>query len=310
MATHRLLRTASVELRSTACHLRVRHVPVAGHIFVAPRHRAQGSWNTSWLQHRTYAQASENGAQGSTKKPVEGAEEVSSEHTAQEAEAGADRAENEQAKSNTESGEETANADEKTEKSEEKTEPAVEAASESAPEPELTPLEKAQKELIEAQELSANKKNTLLLAFANFENNKKKQETERASRKRNAIISFARRIVGLQSEFHAAELSEPEGVSEATRSLRAGITLTEQVFLSGLSKFDVEQIKVTSGDRFNVAHHEKVGEADVAGEAGAVCEVVAPGWIYEPTGKSKLSVLSKAKVKVVSNKPPTPPPPQ
>eukprot|EP00450_Noctiluca_scintillans_P039181 CAMPEP_0194482156 /NCGR_PEP_ID=MMETSP0253-20130528/4240_1 /TAXON_ID=2966 /ORGANISM="Noctiluca scintillans" /LENGTH=309 /DNA_ID=CAMNT_0039321679 /DNA_START=36 /DNA_END=965 /DNA_ORIENTATION=+ len=309
MATHRLLRTASVELRSTACHLRVRHVPVAGHLFVTPRHRAQGSWNTAWLQHRTYAQVSESGAQGSTKKPVEGAEEVSSEHTAQKAEAGADRAENEQAKSNT-GGEETANADEKIEKSEEKAEPAVEVASESAPEPEPTPLEKAQKELTEAQELSAKKKHNLLLAFADFENKKKKQNTERASRKRNAIISFARRIVGLRAEFNAAELSEPEGVSESARSLRAGITLTEQVFLSGLSKFDVEQIKVTSGDRFNVAHHEKVGEADVAGEAGAVCEVVAPGWIYEPTKKTKLSVLSKAKVKVVSNKPPTPPPPQ
>jgi molecular chaperone GrpE (heat shock protein) len=177
-------------------------------------------------------------------------------------------------------------------------------AEEAEPERELTPVEKLEKELEEVTEKSTKKKRELLLALADFENNKKKFTKEREGRRSRASANFARSMVEVYGEFEALPSLnvQIEGKEEgnACIALQEGVALTRQLFASALEKTNIERIPIEIGQPVVAARHEVVGS--VAGDGNqpkaSIAEVTDAGWIMDLRSSSPV-VVQKAKVKTV-----------
>lgn len=165
-----------------------------------------------------------------------------------------------------------------------------------------SPLELLQKELAEAQEKTKKEKHAFLMALADFENNKKRYQTERQARRRSATVNFATKMVEVYDNFDELAHAEDkvEHLSEACKGLNEGVIMTRNLYKTTLDRFDVEEVQVELGEPFNQARHESIGTvkgADVA--ANSVAELVQPGWVLEPKS-TKPMVLRKAQVKVAA----------
>jgi len=165
-----------------------------------------------------------------------------------------------------------------------------------------SPLELLQKELAEAQEKMKKEKHELLLALADFENNKKRYQTECQARRRSATTNFATKMVDVYAKFDELAHSEDniEQLSDSCKALQEGVVLTRNLYKATLDKFDVEQLVPEVGEALNQARHESLGSIEGASvAAGHVAELVQPGWILEPKS-AKPMVLKKAQVKVAA----------
>jgi len=174
-----------------------------------------------------------------------------------------------------------------------------------------SPLELLEKELAEAQEKITKERHELLLALAEFENNKKRNQTECQRRRRAASVNFATKMVEVYGKFDELTHSEDkaEDVTESCKALLEGVVLTRDLYKATLDKFDVEQLQVQLGEPFNQTRHDKLGSVeDASVAADSVAEVVRPGWVLEAKS-AKPVVLRKAEVKVAAHGPATPPPP-
>jgi len=164
-----------------------------------------------------------------------------------------------------------------------------------------TPKEKLEKELQKAEEEVKKQKSELLLSLADFENNKKKYQNERLTRRRNAMVNFANRMVDVYEEIEEISSFEPkEELSASSQALQEGVTLTRDLYRTTLEKFEIEQLVPELGQPVVVARHESVGSVvngDLA--ADSIGEVVRPGWIFEPSSSSP-KVLRKTQVKVAA----------
>lgn len=165
----------------------------------------------------------------------------------------------------------------------------------------LSPLEKLEKELAEVQEKLKNEKHELLLSLADFENNKKKYQNERLSRRRNAMANFSTKIVEVFGKFDdfAKKEAKIEGASESCQALVDGVAMTRDVFRTTLEKFDIEQVSAELGQPFVAARHESIGTVKADVPADTIAEVVEAGWVFEPKSTSP-RVLRKAQVKLAS----------
>lgn len=180
---------------------------------------------------------------------------------------------------------------------------AEEPTKEAEPEKELTPVEKLQKELDELNEKATKKKRELLLALADFENNKKKSTKEREGRRSKAAANFATSMVEVYREFGelpSLNAKLEKGEDTACAALQEGVALTRQLFASALEKSNIERIPIELGQPVVNARHEVVGsvEGEVDHPKGSIAEVVDAGWIMD-LRSSKPVVLEKAKVKTV-----------
>eukprot|EP00405_Crypthecodinium_cohnii_P009820 CAMPEP_0206444394 /NCGR_PEP_ID=MMETSP0324_2-20121206/14886_1 /ASSEMBLY_ACC=CAM_ASM_000836 /TAXON_ID=2866 /ORGANISM="Crypthecodinium cohnii, Strain Seligo" /LENGTH=258 /DNA_ID=CAMNT_0053912409 /DNA_START=295 /DNA_END=1071 /DNA_ORIENTATION=- len=163
-------------------------------------------------------------------------------------------------------------------------------------------LDMLKKELDEAEDKLKKEKHELLLALAEFENNKKKNLTERDGRRRNAMVNCARKMVEVYSEFDAMAHSEDkvDGLSDASKALQEGINLTRDLYRSTFERFDIVALQPEVGKPMNSNHHEKVEEVKSEGAAPhSIVEVVKPGWILEPDSQKPV-VIKKAQVKVAA----------
>jgi len=164
-----------------------------------------------------------------------------------------------------------------------------------------TPKEKLEKELEKANENVKKQKSELLLSLADFENNKKKCQNERLTRRRNAMVNFANRMVDVYEEIdEISKFEHGEGLSASSQALQEGVTLTRDLYRTTLDKFGVEQLVPELGQPVVAARHENVGSVangDLA--ADSIGEVVRPGWIFEPSSSTP-KVLRKTQVKVAA----------
>jgi len=176
-----------------------------------------------------------------------------------------------------------------------------EAAAEEPAAEELSPVDRLQVELEELQEKSRAKKKELLLALADFENNKKKFMKERETRRRYASVNFARRMVGVYSEFaDLPALKRLEGQQEGSPvlALQEGVSLTRDLFAAAMDKSNVEKLSVETGTPVVNARHEVVGSTPGDGPDGSIAEVAEAGWVMDLRSQNP-QVLRKAKVKTV-----------
>lgn len=176
-----------------------------------------------------------------------------------------------------------------------------EASAEEPAAEELSPVERLEVELEELQETSRAKKKELLLALADFENNKKKYMKERETRRRYASVNFATRMVGVYSEFEELPaLKVLEGAQEGSPvlSLQEGVSLTRDLFAAAMDKSDVEKLSVEAGTPVVKTRHEVVGSTPGDGPDGSIAEVIEAGWVMDLRSQ-KPQVLRKAKVKTV-----------
>lgn len=163
-------------------------------------------------------------------------------------------------------------------------------------EPKETEEAKLTRELSELEEKVKAKKHELLLAFADFENNKKRYAKERESRQRTATAGFAGRMVGVFTEFEELVVDHGEQSREAGQALLEGVVLTRDLYRTTLEKFDVKPMSTEPGEPFVSARHELSLEDD-SKPTGAVTETLRLGWVFEPRGAPPV-VIQKAQVKV------------
>lgn len=163
-----------------------------------------------------------------------------------------------------------------------------------------------QRELTELQEKLKAKKHELLLALADFENNKKRFTRERESRRRAATTAFAGKMVDVYAEFEDL-VAAPRGEASGgpAQALGEGVVLTRDLYRATLEKFDLKPLPVEPGEPFVPARHEC--DSDEKATAGAVTGLVRPGWVLESSGAAPV-VVRKALVKVAAPGAPPPPP--
>merc|ERR1719507_194896 len=91
-------------------------------------------------------------------------------------------------------------------------------------EKEESPLELMEKELAEAEDKMKKEKHELLLALADFENNKKRYMREREARKRVATVNFATKMVEVYSKYDELAHAEDniEKLSDSCKALQEG----------------------------------------------------------------------------------------
>lgn len=169
------------------------------------------------------------------------------------------------------------------------------AVEETPAENELTVLKK---EADAVTEKLKTKKHELLLALADFENNKKRFVKERESRRRTATTKFARKVVDVYVEFDSVTTSTASAgnLSEQCQALCEGVVMTRDVFKSTLERFDVLSFTPEVGQAICNDRHDIVGEGGQRSGATQVAEVSLPGW--ELTGKPPV-VLRRAQVKAI-----------
>lgn len=179
----------------------------------------------------------------------------------------------------------------------------AEPKEEAAPE---DPDVKLRREVAELQGEMKERRHKVLLALADYENDKKKLTKERDARHRRAIVGFATRMVDVYGKFGTKLPVNAEATGDAQASLQEGIGLVRQAFASTLGRFDVKPLSISSGEQFVVTQHETIGTVIGSEYAdGVVAEMVTPGWILRPS-KGAPAVLARAQVKVARNGPGAP----
>lgn len=167
-------------------------------------------------------------------------------------------------------------------------------------EPVLTEEERAVKDVEELEEKLKKKKHELLLQLADFENNKKRFQKERLSRRKAATVTFARKMVEVHDEF--VELSKPSEaeIPETCQALHEGIQLTGDLYRAAFERYDVTAIAPELGSPFEKARHEDAGTV-ANGELPpkSIAELVEPGWLLEAS-EGPATVLRMATVKLAS----------
>lgn len=170
-------------------------------------------------------------------------------------------------------------------------------------EPTKSPLELISEELTAAEKIRDARKTSLLLALADFENNKKKSQAERSRRSRTAMVKGATVMVDLFSEFDTlAGHQKDKQQSASCTSLQEGVEMTVDIYRSTMEKFDIEVVVPEVGAAFEAVRHDNVGTVDIEGvPSGKIAELVKPGWAFEPSSPNG-TVIRKAQVKVASTK--------
>eukprot|EP00931_Biecheleriopsis_adriatica_P075902 TRINITY_DN49673_c0_g1_i1.p1 TRINITY_DN49673_c0_g1~~TRINITY_DN49673_c0_g1_i1.p1 ORF type:complete len:323 (+),score=111.60 TRINITY_DN49673_c0_g1_i1:56-970(+) len=182
---------------------------------------------------------------------------------------------------------------------------AEEAKAEEATEEEQAPEKLLEAELTELQEKVRAKKHEVLMALADFENNKKRFLKEREDRRKRSAANFSTKMIEVFVEFD--EFASSRHGTGACQGLHEGVALTRDLYKTQLEKFGAKQIEVEAGEPFVAARHENVGSVESSDlPEHSVAELVRPGWVYDPEGPKPV-VIVKAEVRVAKHGPEAPP---
>lgn len=175
---------------------------------------------------------------------------------------------------------------------------------------EKSEAEQQRTELEDLTEQMQAKRKRLLLALANFENDKKRFMRERTARTRRATVAFGDAMIDALEEFDRLpefDIADGENPSRSCQTLQQGVTLTRELFVKILKKHGVEQFSAEVGTPAVVTRHEiveRVENSEV--HSNTITEALEMGWAFKPkTGAS--IVIRKPKVNVSCDTPPPPP---
>lgn len=149
------------------------------------------------------------------------------------------------------------------------------------PDTEDAPLTFEQQLLVlEAEKLDM--KDQLLRARAEMENVRKRAERKVADERVYAIEKFARDLLGVADNLSRALTAlSPEArvdLSDAGKSLLAGIELTEKELIAALSRHGVTIVDAIAGTEFDPNVHQAVAQIPSDQAEGTIAEPFQTGW--------------------------------
>lgn len=130
----------------------------------------------------------------------------------------------------------------------------------------------------------AELKDRLLRALADQENQRRRSAREREDAVRFAASALVKDLLPAADGIRRAIESVPgeqAAKDELMRNLLAGIAVTERILLDALEKHGIRRIEPAPGEPFDpYRHHAMVEVDDTERPAGAVMQVLQPGYAY------------------------------
>ena len=128
----------------------------------------------------------------------------------------------------------------------------------------------------------AKARDELLRALAEVENTRRRAERQAQEARVYAIDRFAGDLLPVADTLTRALAAVPpltrEAADEGTRTLIAGIELTERAFLEALARNGVKRVGV-KGESFDPNRHQAVAQQPSEHPSGTVLEVLQPGYV-------------------------------
>lgn len=128
----------------------------------------------------------------------------------------------------------------------------------------------------------AKARDELLRALAEVENTRRRADRQVQEARVYAIDRFANDLLPvadtLGRALAAASPQARESVDEATRTLIAGIELTERAMLDAFARHGLRRVGAR-GEAFDPNIHQAVAQAPSDQPAGAIAEVLQPGYV-------------------------------
>lgn len=128
-------------------------------------------------------------------------------------------------------------------------------------------------------------------ARADFLNYKKDQGRVMDEFRNFAHAQLLEKILSVFDNLSRACDSLPESLKDDVWA--KGVINVRRQFESLLFEQGIEEIKITTGDKFDPAYHEAIGEIEGEGQSGAVAEISQKGYILHGT------VIRPARVKII-----------
>jgi len=169
-------------------------------------------------------------------------------------------------------------------------------------EPQANPAPSEAPQAVETEnfeEQLAKSRDELLRALAEVENTRRRAERQAADARTYAIDRFAadllpvadtlaRALAALTPEAHAA-------ADESTRNFFSGVEMTEKALLDTLSRHGLRRVGA-KGDMFDPNRHQAVAQQPSELPAGAILEVLQPGYMLgERTLRAAMVLVSAGK---------------
>ena len=131
-------------------------------------------------------------------------------------------------------------------------------------------------ELVAAQDEVAQLKDQALRAAAELQNVRRRAEQDVEKAHKFGLEKFANEMLPIVDNLERA--IESCGDEEATKAIREGVEMTLSMFLSGLAKFDIEQID-PQGEAFDPALHQAMSMVEAPdAEPNTVVAVMQKGY--------------------------------
>ncbi|RVU31426.1 nucleotide exchange factor GrpE [Neptunomonas marina] len=131
-------------------------------------------------------------------------------------------------------------------------------------------------ELAAAQDEVAQLKDQALRAAAELQNVRRRAEQDVEKAHKFGLEKFANEMLPIVDNLERA--IESCGDEEATKAIREGVEMTLSMFLSGLAKFDIEQID-PQGEAFDPALHQAMSMVETPdAEPNTVVAVMQKGY--------------------------------
>lgn len=148
----------------------------------------------------------------------------------------------------------------------------------------------------------AKSRDELLRALAEVENTRRRADRQAQEARTYAIDRFARDLLPvadtLGRALAAVSPQERESADEATRTFLAGVELTERSLVDVFARHGLKRIGAR-GDAFDPNLHQAVAQAPSDLPAGAVLEVMQPGYVLgDRTLRAAMVLVSAGKAAI------------
>ena len=125
----------------------------------------------------------------------------------------------------------------------------------------------------------ARARDELLRALAEVENTRRRAERQAADARTYAIDRFAADLLPVADTLARALAAAPRDTSDdALRNLITGVEMTERAMLDAFARHGLKRVGA-KGDTFDPNLHQAVAQAPSDQPAGAVIEVLQPGYV-------------------------------
>ncbi|MDI3323086.1 nucleotide exchange factor GrpE [Pontibacterium granulatum] len=143
-------------------------------------------------------------------------------------------------------------------------------------EPELQSVAELMSQLEVAQAEAAALKDQMLRGQAEIQNIRRRAEQDVEKAHKFGVEKFATEMLAIADNLERA--IEAAGDDEAVKPMREGVEMTLNMFVSGLAKFNVEQVN-PEGEPFNPELHQAMSMVPAEGvEANTVVAVMQKGY--------------------------------